>query len=457
MKLQSQSGGPILRILHWADKENRDITPSLRLLQRLVRLILIIIKEFQVNDLSLRSGALTYTALLSLVPILAFSTAAVKGLGGGNQIREAAYSYIAAFEQPLPDFPVDMAPTPGSAAQVPALSPSSAVDSESLTAHLRLAVDTLFDYVDKTDFATLGTIGVLGILLSVVLVLGHIEAAMNTIWKVSTGRSLGRKITDYLTLMILMPVSINIAFAASAFLKNPTLAAKLNMTIPFPWIQTLLLQALPVLFITATFQIMFIFFPNTKVKTFPSILGALLAANFWFLVQNIYISLQVGVANYNAIYGSFATLPLFLVWMYLAWMFILIGAQVTYALQNFRSYRLIPVIASPATKLSAAFDMMNSLYKHFNTATPVTLDALKDELQHSNTNLLDEVLLTLQQKGLIHLSQDSESLLPAGPQDPMEKAKVVSAILGDTTPDSMGGAHSKAAVEAATEAAKATT
>ena len=125
--------------------------------------------------------------------------------------------------------------------------PSTSEKSNNLTSHLRSAVDMLFDYVDKTNFATLGTIGVVGILFSVLLMLGHIESAMNAIWKVSASRPILRKIADYLTLMILLPISINIAFAAIAFLKNPVLASKMNQLIPFPWLQSLLLKPVPIL------------------------------------------------------------------------------------------------------------------------------------------------------------------------------------------------------------------
>ena len=246
--------------------------------RQLLRIILITIKEFNNNDLSLRSSALTYTVLLSLVPMLAMSTAVVKGLGGGDQLREAAYSYIDTLEQTAPK-------------EQPAHS------QERLTDHLRSAADKLFDYVDRTNFATLGTIGMIGILFSVVLVLSNIESAMNAIWKVQDGRSIVRKIADYLTLVILMPISINVAFAASAFLANPKLASKIDVVIPLAWLQTFLLQLLPVFFIALTLYVIYIFFPNTKVKTLPAVFGSILAAFLWFSVQNVYITLQIGVEN----------------------------------------------------------------------------------------------------------------------------------------------------------------
>jgi len=435
--------------IHWADKPTGTLPRWQQPPHFLFRLLCIVLKELQKNDLSLRSGALTYTILLSLVPLLAFSTAAVKGLGGGDHIRDAAYSYLQTFE---PDAPAK----PAGSSQQTAQDTSNMSDtvpaptqSESLTAHLRTAVDTLFDYVDRTDFATLGTIGMGGMVVTIILVLSHIEAAMNTIWKVESGRSIARKIADYLTLLILMPISINVAFAASAFLKNPTLAAKINLLIPFPWMQTLLLKALPILFITATFHIVYLFFPNTKVKTLPSLVGALLAATLWFMVQNLYITLQIGVARYNAIYGSFATLPLFLVWIYLCWLFILIGAQFSYALQNFRSYRLVALRTTPALELSAAIDIMSSLYKNFREQTPLTITTLKDILPEYSAEILEKVVGMLNRNGLLHWSTQDDRLLPDVPEETFQQQTVVSAIFGDVALNGEGGDLTRAALASA--------
>lgn len=435
----------------WADKSTDELPKWQQPLHFFIRLLCIVIKEVQTNDLSLRSGALTYTILLSLVPLLAFSTAAVKGLGGGNHLRDAAYSYLEAFDpgakvQSGESTHTVKTPSHEFSGSTTASLPEQ---SESLTTHLRTAVDTLFDYVDRTDFATLGTIGMAGMVVSIILVLGHIEAAMNTIWKVKAGRSIARKIADYLTLLIMMPISINVAFAASAFLKNPTLAAKINLLIPFPWMQTLLLKALPIFFITATFHIVYLFFPNTKVKTIPSLVGALLAATLWFMVQNVYISLQIGVARYNAIYGSFATLPLFLVWIYLCWLFILIGAQFSYALQNFKSYRLAVLKITPALELSAAIDIMAMLYKNFQEQIPLTSAELKELLPQYSAELVDKVVGALGHHGLLHFSNVDERLLPAVSEESFQKQAVISAILGDASVNGQGSILAQKALAAA--------
>lgn len=392
-------------------------------MRQFLRIILITVEEFNNNDLSLRSSALTYTVLLSLVPMLAMSTAVVKGLGGGDQLREAAYSYIETLEQTAPKEQQDQS-------------------QEKLTDHLRSAADKLFDYVDRTNFATLGTIGMIGILLSVILVLSNIESAMNAIWKVKDGRSIVRKIADYLTLLILMPISINVAFAASAFLANPKLASKIDVVIPLVWLQTLLLQLLPVFFIALTLYVIYIFFPNTKVKTLPAVFGSLLAAFLWFSVQNVYITLQVGVAKYNAIYGSFATLPLFLIWMYLGWMFILAGAQVAYAVQNMKTYRLTRIPVKPSQNLAAGFDIIHLTYSSFEEKRNLTVSDICSQLPEYPEEVLQEVAAQLQEASVLHLSQSNQQLLPSEPMNNFDDQTVVDIILGTDAPDTEGGYQS---------------
>ncbi len=429
-------------LVTWADNPLPDCSFFTRAMHYLLRVLLITLSEFNKNEISLRASALTYTILLSLVPMLALSTAVVKELGGGDQLRKAAYMYLATLEQSNSFKTTD---------RVDHIVPWNATPQEetNLTGHLRSAVDTLFDYVDKTNFATLGTIGIIGVLIGVLLMLSHIESAMNAIWKVSAARPIPRKIADYLTLMLLLPISINVAFAAGAFLKSPALALQMDRLIPFEWLQSLLLKPIPIFFISLTFYAMYIFFPNTRVKNLPAVLSALLAAVVWFMVQNVYISLQLGVSNYNAIYGSFATLPLFILWMYLGWVFILTGAQLGYAFQNVKTYRLVPFSGSPSLKLGAAFDIMDHVYDSLACQKPVTAGSLADSLPHYYPQIIREALDKLISAGLVHVSQTDNRLFPAFPSEQYERQKVVDIILGTEAPDTAGGVLSRSAIAAA--------
>ncbi len=432
--------------LNWlAQSQNKQRDP-VTLLRYLLRLLLITARQFKQNDLSLRSGALTYAILLSMVPMLAMSTAVVKGLGGGDQLREAAYSYLETLEKvqkttqhtgvaPQADENLRKAD-----AQMPAAN---------LTDHLRSAVDQLFDYVDRTNFATLGTFGVIGILLSVLMVLGNIETAMNSIWQVAASRPILRKIADYLTLLILLPLSINLAFASSAFLKNPQLALKIDFYIPLDWIQAIILQALPIFFITISFYVMYIFFPNTKVKTLPALIGAAIAACCWVFIQDVYITMQIGVAKYNAIYGSFATVPLFLIWIYLSWLFILIGAQIAYAIQSEKKFNINKQLTSPSVQLSAAFDIMEEVFRAFTNGKQLNLKDLTHTLSSYTPEIITSLTTTLIDSNIITSTEEDERLLPLFPESKYDTSTIVEIILGKEAPETTGGKRSRTAIQAA--------
>ncbi len=383
---------------------------------------------------------MTFTLLLAMVPMLAMSTAVVKGMGGGDQLKDLAYSYIDTLEEnkgfTFPHF--------GAKEK---LSPES-TQEEHLTAWLRTVVDTVFNYVNRTNFTTLGSFGVFGIFLTALLMLNHIEKTMNVIWKVASGRSLLRKLSDYLTLLILFPLSINITFAASALLHHPEISEKLNLLFPFDWLQSFIFQAVPIFFITLSLYAMYIFFPNTKVKTIAALAGALLAAILWFIMQNIYITLQIGVSRYNAIYGTFASAPLFLAWIWLGWVFIFLGAQFAWAVQNYQNFSFVITRNEPASQLAAAFDISNIIYQGFKTGQVVTSQYVLEQINYQYT-LGKEVLEKLITEGIFHYSQGDNRLLPCTPEQECNQTEIAKAILGQNTPDTEGGRKSQQAIAAA--------
>ena len=436
------------KIGQWADSPPDSNFFALQWLHTLLRIALITFREMETNRLSIRSGALTYALLLSMVPMLAMSTAVVKGLGGGNQLKEVVYRYIDTLEHSDPVRQVEPAsqeaePSDGS-------TPEPEQSSENnLTDHLRSVTDKIFDYVDQTNFATLGTFGMLGIFLSVILVLSQIETAMNTIWHVEDGRSILRKISDYVTLMVLMPISINVALAAGTIVENESLVFHINRFFPVAWIQALLFQGVPVLFLSLTIYIMYIFFPNTKIQKIPTMIGAILAGFLWFATQNIYINMQVGVAKYNAIYGSFASIPLFLAWVYLGWLFVLLGAQVAFAIQNSSRYQLIEKPVALAMQISAALDMCTLVTSRFSERRGTGLADMAAAYPFYELDLLENTRNTLISADILHHSEESGEIMPSIPAEALTNRRILETILGSEPPSTAGGRTTTKAVEAA--------
>lgn len=427
-------------IINWADAQSPSSSPLHSAAHSICRIIFITAKEFQKNDLSLRAAALTFTIMLSLVPMLAMSTALVKGLGGGDQLRKVVYNYVDTLESTS---------VLQKSSDAESTAESEAPAQSNLAQHLRSAVDKVFAYVDRTNFATLGTFGVAGMIVSVILVLGNIEMAMNTIWNVESGRSVMRKIADYLALLILMPISINVGLAASTVLTNQALLSKFSILLPMAWIQPLLLKLLPIFFLSLTLYVIYLFFPNTRVKTIPALTGALLAGFFWFEGQNIYISLQVGVSRYNAIYGSFATVPLFLLWMYFGWIFILVGAQVAFAYQNKNIYKLTKLQAVPSLKLAVAYDLIEFVQQRFEKGESVVLNDFKDQFPMHSTLLVTDIFDQLTSRNLLHTAGDDSRLKPSLPRTKLDQKKIIDAVLGDSFSETAGGEQSRLSLKAA--------
>lgn len=416
-----------------------------------IRIIFILVFEFRRDAIPLRASALTYTVILSMVPMLALGTAVLKGLGAGDQMKEAAYRIIDQFDSStvqeegklkpgqaeVPESIKIPSTTGGGPGEVEAkgVPPGSG----GLVGSLKMAVDRIFDYVERTNFATLGAFGILGLVFAVISVLGSIEQAMNVIWETESGRPLGRRVMDYLALMILFPVSVNVGLAAEATLKSEALLSRISGLLPVGWILPLVLKMVPVIVLVATFTILYRFLPNTKVRVLPASVGGLVGGIGWLLVQGLYVYLQIGVARYNAIYGSFAALPLFLVWIYIGWVVFLTGAEAAFSAQNWRRY--VPGVdtLTPIVRLALAFDILNNVFAGYSQRHSAERNGIARRLEISEAQV-GKMLEDLEAANLLkHLDEEASEYVPAAPAEKIEAVEVVDAICGRKTQISPGG------------------
>jgi membrane protein len=422
---------------------------GLNLVRGILRIIFIVVRESQDDRITLRASALTFTVVLSLVPMLALGTAVLKGLGAGDQMRQAAYGFIEQFEPEEPETiitpdtnsqqrkqlaepaaPVlpDTQEKQGSEASVPA----------GVTSHLRRAVDQIFDYVDRTDFTTLGTFGIIGMVLAALGVLGSIEQSMNAVWQTTTGRALGRKIIDYMSLMILLPISINLALAATAALQSPALHSQIQNILPVLWLERFFFKALPVAMLVLTFTLLYQFLPNTRVRFLPALAGGVFGGLTWFWVQIVYVKLQIGVARYNAIYGSFATLPLFFLWIYVAWVVFLLGAEVAFAFQARRNYQWGANTITPAARLAIAFDIMEAAMEDYRARRISDRISLAQSFNQTEKTI-NVIVNDLINGGLLRRVEGKlEGYVPACPLDELKPSEIMDVILGKDLPDVKG-------------------
>lgn len=434
-----------------------------QVIRAVLRIHIILLREFQRDGITLRASALTYTVILSLVPTLALGTAVLKGLGAGDQMRQAAYRLVDQLESPtiLGDtaeqqkIPTENLPIPDTKTEdrSPTTSPSFQHENnqEGLTVHLRKAIDKIFDYVESTNFATLGAFGILGLVITVIFVLDSIEQSMNAIWAAERERPLGRKIMDYLALMILLPVSINLAFATEATLQSPALLAHIHKILP-PSLGHFLLNLLPIMLVVATFTILYRFIPNTRVKLLPALAGGFFGGVIWFMTQALYIKLQIGVSRYNAIYGSFATLPLLLLWIYLAWVIFLAGAEMAFAVQAWRNYQLEEAKLTPITRLALAFNILTTAYSDFKARKITDRASLAEQLRQPDKSL-QSVLDELIQGGILRkITGKTTGYIPATPAEKMNPSEIVDLIFGNEVPPFRGSSLAMDALQGSRQA-----
>jgi len=427
--MNQQRGGKFLDEI-WAEPKGYWLRQQFFLFMRVCA---IIIQEFRKDTVTLRASALTFTIVLSLVPMLALSTAVLKGLGAGDQLRETAYTLIAQVaaepEKNPPTMTEESSGTPGEVQST----------GKDFNSHLREAVDQVFDYVDRTNFATLGAAGIIILFFTVIMVIGSIEEAMNAIWNAPCGRALGRRIMDYLALMVLFPIAINAGLGMSAVLNSPWLAEKIRYVLPASWILTLSSHLLPFLVLSGTFTLLYQFLPNTKVKFRPALAGGLAGAIGLLLIQKIYLHLQIGVARYNAIYGSFATVPLFLLWIHLGWIVFLSGAEVAFALQACRYYQPQHAAITPAKRLALSLDILTVIFKNFQQQKPCGATDIAESLRETES-IIREISSDLLTAGLLRQTNNGDNyLMPAGPAETMKTTAIIDLIWGKQPGNSPGG------------------
>jgi membrane protein len=276
--------------------DTHDLTRWRLFLLRQAQLAAIVGRGFVIDGCMLRASALTYATLLSIVPLLALMFSLVKGFGGQNLLE-------------------------------PFLQRLFAQGSGEV-------VSAILSYIDNTNFRRLGTAGLVLLVITVLTLLSNVEKSFNHIWGVRETRSLARRFADYFSVVLLSPLLIVTAMSLTTSLRSQALVQRLLETAVIGEALLLFFQILPFFALWAAFSFMYLFVPNTRVRLGPALVGGIFGGTLWQLAQWGYVNLQIGVSRYNAIYGTMAALPVFIVWLYLSWMIVLLGLELSYAMQN---------------------------------------------------------------------------------------------------------------------------
>lgn len=280
--------------------ERRDYSTLKWLPIRLVRTLVLSVRGFARHQGALRASALTFFTLLSIVPVAAMAFGIAKGFGFEKRLQQELLDQFAAQQEVV-----------------------------------QRIIGFAQNMLENTKGGMIAGIGVVVLIWSVIKVLGNIESSFNHIWQVRS-RPFIRKLSDYVTITLICPVLVIMSGSVTVFITHQVTAmsGRFGMTEVAGTAITVGLKLLPYALIWILFTLVYIIMPNTRVRFDGALLAGFIAGSAYQIVQGAYIYFQFLVAKYNAIYGSFAALPMFLLWLQISWIIVLVGAEISHAYQN---------------------------------------------------------------------------------------------------------------------------
>ncbi len=281
------------------DKDTTIVGKAMSFEIKAFRLIYVIIKGFSEEQLILRAMSLVYTTLLSFVPLLAVSFSVLKAFGVHTRFMIFIYYFL----EPLGDSGVDLSMK-------------------------------IIGFVENVKISVLGSIGLTALIYTVISTVQKIEGALNYIWGIKGTRGLTQRFSNYMSVLLVGPVLIFSAIGITTTLMSSTLMKKFMAIQMLGPVMYMLSRLAPYILISAAFTLIYIFLPNTRVRFRSAISGGITAAILWQTIGWIFTSFVASSAQYSAIYSGFATLILFLIWLYWNFLTLLIGARVSFYTQH---------------------------------------------------------------------------------------------------------------------------
>lgn len=285
----------------WRITEN-EVSGLKEIYINIIKTVILAVRGFQSENLQTKASALTYSTLLSIVPLLAVLLGIAKGFGFQGTVRQELFDYFPGHEM-----------------------------------ELNKAFEFVESYLAQAQGGVIIGVGLILLFYTVINLISSVEDTFNDIWQIQKSRPWYRKISDYLALFLVLPVLMTASSGLSIFmstLQNSFLGQYLFFT---PLVE-LFLHIAPYIITTLAFTGLYVSLPNTKVRFVNGLVAGFIAGCAFQLFQFIYISGQIWVSKYNAIYGSFAALPLLLLWLQLSWLICLFGAELSYASQNVKKF-----------------------------------------------------------------------------------------------------------------------
>lgn len=350
---------------------NDDVRGTYRWLMNVFKSLYLSIRFFIADRIIEKASALTYYTLLALVPIVALLIGLANGFGLQNYIL---------------------------------------LSMQSLMPGQQEIIDYLFtfasNYLEHTKTGLVMGIGVVMLIYVIFSLISNVETVFNQIWQQKKGRTTLRRITDYLSIMLLVPIFLVIVSGSQillqTYVKTNIYSYELSQTL----IQVLRWAPYGITIVAMTF--IYLVIPNTKVKFINAFVAAAIAGSAFMLFQGLFISGQIWVSKYNAIYGSFAALPLLLLWIQMAWVICLYGAELSYASQNVQNFNFEEDMQNISREYNDFLTTLvaSAIYRSFSLQEPAPTT---EEVCHSlqlPSKLVGSIISNLSERGIIRETVD---------------------------------------------------
>ena len=368
---------PIKQIQHFLTIEiwkTKDVKGYKARLYRWIKIIIITIKEIVQDKVFIQASALTYFSTLAIVPVIATVFGISKGLGFGKDIEGQLGRFFVGQEEAM-----------------------------------KKSFEWAQAMLDNAKGEVIAGIGIVILIFAVMRLLNNIEAAFNTIWHIGSPRTWVRKFTDYMAIVIFAPILLVASNSLTVFVKTQITETSKDIEV-LGFIEPIVLFFLnlsPYFVIWILFTLVYLIMPNAKVKFKSAMIAGILAGSLFQVTQWGFIAFQIGVSQYNAVYGGFAALPLFLIFTQISWTIVFIGGEISYAHQNVDRY--VP----QDSKMAMSYDrkrktvllVMSLIVKNFERGDEPLTKVEVSDLLHTPYRFVADVMNDLVHAGVLFRSK----------------------------------------------------
>jgi len=396
----------VQRLEHYVWGDDQPRRPWHDRLANLLRLVWAVGRDMAEGQITLRAMSLVYTTLLSLVPLLAISFSILKGFGVHNQIEPFLLNAM----EPLGERKGEI-------------------------------VDRIVGFVDNMKVGVLGSVGFVLLFYTVISLMQKIELAFNDVWQISSRRTFAERFKDYLSVIVVGPVLIFASLGISATVMSDPLMERIANIKGVSTLVELVGRLVPIVMVSLAFTFIYIFVPNTRVRAIPALTGGLVAGLLWNVLGWLFAGFVAQANRYTAIYSGFATPIMFMIWLYVGWLILLLGANIAFYRQHpeYLSGRKLSGSLSHADKERLALQTVRLIGERFYAGSPPpSAEALAHELRVPS-NAVELILEPLENRGLVAGTDGG----PQGflPGCPWERASVDDVLEAIRLSSRKGGAH----------------